>query len=135
MRFLFATFAMLLAIAATAAETPAESKAGAQRGVCREEVKKICGDMKPGDGKYKQCLDASHDKLSPACREQLDRGQGRIEAAHKACQADTQKFCAGTQPGDGRLHQCLKKNEAALSPDCRAALQHKPRPRPGKDPS
>lgn len=38
-----------------------------------------------------------------------------------ACKADTEKFCAGVKPGDGRLAKCLKEHEAELSPECKAS--------------
>ena len=135
MRVLLSVFIFLFALSVSAAETPADSKAAPSRGACRSEIKQICGDLKPGDGKYRQCMEANHDKISPACRERMDHIRDRAETAHKACQADTRKFCAGIEPGGGRLHQCLMKNEAALSEECRAVMKHKPRPRPGKDPS
>ena len=135
MRFLFSVFALLFAATVSAVEAPAPGNEAPQRGMCRDEIKKVCGDVKPGDGKLKQCVETNRDKLSPACRERMDHMHDRAEAALKACQADTQKFCAGVELGGGRLHQCLVKNEAALSPDCRATLQHKQRPRPAKDAS
>ncbi|HWE22408.1 MAG TPA: cysteine rich repeat-containing protein [Myxococcales bacterium] len=40
-------------------------------------------------------------------------------AADHPCEADAQKFCAGVQPGQGRILQCLKQHEADLSPECK----------------
>lgn len=39
-----------------------------------------------------------------------------------ACKADVQKFCAGTQRGDGRIAACLQQNHDQLSADCQGAL-------------
>jgi hypothetical protein len=39
-----------------------------------------------------------------------------------ACKADVQKFCAGTQRGDGRIVACLQQNHDQLSADCQGAL-------------
>ena len=36
------------------------------------------------------------------------------------CKADREKFCAGIQPGDGKLGECMKQHEAELSPECTA---------------
>ncbi len=32
-----------------------------------------------------------------------------------------QKFCAGVEPGDGQVHDCLRRSADHLSPECRAA--------------
>lgn len=36
----------------------------------------------------------------------------------EACKADVEKFCAGVKPGNGGIHQCLKRHESELSPAC-----------------
>jgi Cysteine rich repeat len=40
-------------------------------------------------------------------------------AADHPCEADVQKFCAGVQPGQGRVLQCLAQHEADLSAACK----------------
>lgn len=37
-----------------------------------------------------------------------------------ACKTDYEKFCKDVQPGQGRIINCLKANEAKLSPECSA---------------
>ena len=37
----------------------------------------------------------------------------------RPCKADREKFCAGLQPGDGKLRECMKQHEAELSPECK----------------
>jgi hypothetical protein len=44
---------------------------------------------------------------------------GAALAADHPCKADAQKFCAGVQPGQGRILQCLAQHEADLSPECK----------------
>lgn len=51
--------------------------------------------------------------------------QERMREARAACGADAKRLCDGVRPGGGRLAQCLKANEAALSPPCRTFLQSK----------
>jgi Cysteine rich repeat len=40
-------------------------------------------------------------------------------AADHPCKADVEKFCAGVQPGQGRVLQCLEQHEADLSAACK----------------
>ncbi|AWN39648.1 cysteine rich repeat-containing protein [Methylobacterium durans] len=55
-------------------------------------------------------------------------GAGEITPAlRKACEGDYQRFCAGVQPGGGRILQCLKTHGSNLSETCRTALtEHRP---------
>lgn len=43
--------------------------------------------------------------------------------AAQACKADYTKFCKSTQPGGGRIVECLKSHEAELAPACKSALE------------
>lgn len=44
-----------------------------------------------------------------------------LQAARTACADDLQKFCAGVQPGGGRILACLKQNREQLSSGCKQA--------------
>ena len=39
-----------------------------------------------------------------------------------SCRADFRMLCGGVPPGGGRIVECLRANEASLSPPCRQAL-------------
>jgi hypothetical protein len=39
------------------------------------------------------------------------------------CEADLKAHCAGVRAGEGRLLQCLEKNEAKVSTRCKGALK------------
>lgn len=39
-------------------------------------------------------------------------------AQQGACDQDIEKFCKAVQPGEGRIVECLKSNQASLSPKC-----------------
>lgn len=41
-----------------------------------------------------------------------------VHAQDPPCTEEIRTFCAGVQPGGGRILQCLKANEAKLSPAC-----------------
>ena len=40
----------------------------------------------------------------------------------KACGAEIQQYCAGVQPGDGRLRACVKEHFTAFSEPCKQAI-------------
>src|SRR5664279_464158 len=44
-----------------------------------------------------------------------------LAAIRAGCAADAQKFCAGVQPGGGRIVACLKEHKDALSDRCKQA--------------
>jgi hypothetical protein len=43
-----------------------------------------------------------------------------LPEAYEACRGDVASFCPSVQPGKGRVHACLLKNRAELSPACAA---------------
>ena len=48
-------------------------------------------------------------------------GQAAIAfAAERPCRADIEKFCSDVKPGGGRMVECLRQHQSALSPECKA---------------
>jgi len=125
--------AVFAAPAAFAADAPAgkpPAHPGAEHrnaGPCRDDMKKYCGDIKPGDGRMKHCVEENQSKFTPACQQDMAKHRERAEAKHKACEPDMQKFCKDIKPGDGRMVQCLGQHRAELSPACAKDLPSKPR--------
>lgn len=39
------------------------------------------------------------------------------------CKPDVERLCSGVEPGDGRIEECLKKNEKELSVGCAEVLE------------
>ncbi|CAK0775115.1 Cysteine rich repeat-containing protein [uncultured Gammaproteobacteria bacterium] len=39
-----------------------------------------------------------------------------------ACVADVKKFCTAVKPGQGKMTECLKKNEEQLTPECKITV-------------
>ena len=53
----------------------------------------------------------------------LEAGLMTIDHSIKSCGADADRFCLDVQPGDGRIVQCLVKNESSLASQCVTALK------------
>ena len=106
------TFAAALAAAALALPALAQ-------GPCAADAQRLCQGIPPGGGRIHACLKSNPDKLSPACRQNLQQAENRAREIHAACQADVWQFCQGIRPGQGRILACLKSHEAELSPPCR----------------
>jgi hypothetical protein len=115
----FVTIAFALFAAALAAD------AGAQRreGPCAADVKKFCGDVKPGQGAVAKCMKAHEAELSPACQETSKARAEKAERVREECRADAEKFCNGIAPGRGRILSCLKSRQQELQPACAAEFK------------
>lgn len=97
---------------------------------CEKELTTYCKDVTPGDGRILACLYAFQDKLSPRCEyalydsaAQLDRALNALVYAANECRDDLKSYCADVKPGEGRLRDCLDKNEAKVSDRCKAAMK------------
>ncbi len=93
-----------------------------QVGPCTDDVAKFCDGIRPGGGAIARCLEEHENDLSPACKEHISRAKQKIQDFREACRADVTKFCSDVRPGRGRILQCLKQNEAKLSPECKAVM-------------
>jgi hypothetical protein len=95
---------------------------------CEKELTTYCKDVTPGEGRVLACLYAFEDKLSPKCEyalydaaSQLERAVAALAYAVNECRDDLKKFCSEVQPGQGRLLNCLNKNEKSVSKRCKDA--------------
>jgi hypothetical protein len=43
------------------------------RGVCRDDVQKLCAGIERGGGRIRDCLASQKDKLSEDCRKRIER--------------------------------------------------------------
>ncbi len=91
---------------------------------CKTEIESYCKDVTPGEGRILACLYAHK------CEYALYDASARLERAVAAltylaneCAADLKEHCSGVQAGEGRLLQCLEKNEAKLSARCKGAFK------------
>jgi Golgi apparatus protein 1 len=97
---------------------------------CAGDIKRYCRTVTPGEGRMLYCMQAHEDKISPGCAFVLNEValQAQTTADHlrdavNACRSDIDKFCAKTQPGQGRIAACLAANQTSLSKDCVEAVQ------------
>jgi len=97
---------------------------------CQQELTTFCKDVTPGEGRIIACLYAYQDKLTPRCEYalydsvgQLDRLLTNLKYAVTECRDDLKSYCADIKPGEGRLLDCLGKNEAKVSARCNSALK------------
>ncbi len=97
---------------------------------CKTEIEQYCAQVTPGQGRVLACLYAHGDKLSAKCEyalfdaaAQLERAVAALSYVANECDADLDKFCGSVAPGEGRLLQCLEKNEKQVSKRCKDALK------------
>ena len=109
---------MLIApLAAMLSVSPARAERMA--GPCRQDVQKLCPDIKPGGGAFRDCLKQHEAELSPACKAHVAQMKTQIEAWRQACQSDVQQFCASIAPGGGNVVKCLHQHSDQLSQGCK----------------
>jgi hypothetical protein len=49
-------------------------------------------------------------------------GGSRGGAMREACRADIEQVCGNTEPGGGRIGQCLREHQDRLSAPCKSAM-------------
>ena len=82
----------------------------------------VAAAQEPGPSTSPVPAPATAGTPSPAQRQAM-------RAMRDACAVDTQKLCASTQPGGGRLMQCYREHAAELTPGCRESLMQMRRSR------
>ena len=97
---------------------------------CNKEIRTYCSNVTPGEGRVLACLFSHQDKLSGRCEYalydaavQLERAVAALTYVANECDADLETYCANIRPGEGRLAQCLKKNEKKLHQRCTQAIK------------
>jgi hypothetical protein len=97
---------------------------------CEKEIATYCKEVTPGEGRVLACLYAHEDKMSGQCEYALNDAIAQLERALTAltyvaneCRDDLANYCADIKPGEGRLLQCIDKNEAKVSKRCKQAMK------------
>src|SRR5215831_10984529 len=102
---------LLLAPAAVAQQ-------GAAHQVCAADIKQLCAEVKPGEGRLKACVKEHFGGLSASCQTALISNV----TITKSCKADAEQKCFGVQPGGGRIQACMKDHFTELTESCKDSL-------------
>lgn len=119
---------------ADAGESSKPDRAALQ--VCKDEIQSVCGDVEPGEGRIRACIEAHKDELSPQCQQMAERkakkGKKKAKKGKKramkqrleeVCGEDIRQACGEVEPGDGRVRACIEENVQRFSPACQQALE------------
>jgi len=117
---------LLFAVSAGAQQSLVESVANG----CKTELDTYCKDVTPGQGRVLACLYARNDKLSGKCEyalydaaAQLERAVAALSYVVNECADDLDQFCRNVAAGEGRLLECIEKNDPKVSSRCKEAIK------------
>ncbi|KAK9820440.1 hypothetical protein WJX72_010380 [[Myrmecia] bisecta] len=100
---------------------------------CQTDIEQLCSDEcspflgQACGGRVLRCLTDKQDAIqSVECQnevfyfEKMEVNDFRNDVLlAEACREDVDKFCKDTEPGEGRVHECLRAQREALSEACR----------------
>jgi hypothetical protein len=93
---------------------------------CAADVKQFCPDVKLGSARVTSCLRENLARVSATCRDKLDadalKARKFIEEFGRACRSDMEQYCAGVEPGGGRVFGCLAQHQLEVSSSCQGWL-------------
>ena len=96
---------------------------------CAAEIESFCSQVSPGEGRLLACFYAHEDKLSGQCQyalysasAQLDQAVSALDYVATQCHDDLMQHCANVQIGEGRVIECLRANQDAVSAACTQAV-------------
>jgi hypothetical protein len=94
----------------------AQQTAGRQ--ACAADIKQLCPEVKPGEGRLKACVKEHFGQLTASCQTALISNV----TITKVCKADAQQKCGGVQSGGGHIQTCMKEHSTELTEPCKNAL-------------
>ncbi len=109
------------------APAPAQPR-GNGGGACTVDLEQFCKGVEPGAGRIHRCLEEHEAQLSDACKQHVAQMRERTRTIEEACKDEVTKFCKSVSVGGGRVRNCLKRHEPALSPSCKTALEETKQP-------
>ncbi len=93
---------------------------------CREEVRKLCGEVEPGSGRFRDCMQQFRELLPMACQrrpgERVAEREEGAKAFLAACRADLRRWCPAIPLRGAPIIQCLRSHAKELSTACTEAL-------------
>jgi hypothetical protein len=89
----------------------AVAQLGEVRQACAADIKQMCAEVKPGEGRLKACIKEHFGQLSQPCQTALLSNV----TITKSCKTDALEKCPDTQPGGGRIQACMKEHFTELS--------------------
>ena len=123
-------FAILILFVATTGSALASGLANTIATGCEKELQGFCKDVTPGEGRILACLYAHQDKLSGQCEyalydvaAQLERAVAALTYVANECSDDIMEVCKGVRVGEGKVLECLEKNEKDVSDRCNQAIK------------
>lgn len=119
--------ALLLPAAWSQADSTAHKTAEKLQQACQADVKKLCADVNPGEGRVLSCINSKMDQVSPDCKKELSAADAKVSkkmdkanvAFRKDCGGDVTKFCSDVPQGKGRILDCLNTHSDDLSQSCK----------------
>lgn len=108
----------------------AQSAAGTLAADCAGDIKQYCSAVTPGESRVVACLIAFEDRIAPRCRltaylasDDLGNRLKSLRQMARICSSDIVQYCSKVAPGGGRIYDCIKKNKATLTDECRKGLE------------
>jgi Cysteine rich repeat len=96
----------------------AMAQQSAARQACAADIKQLCAEIKPGEGRLKACVKEHFGQLSAPCQTALISNV----TLTKSCQVDAEQKCSGIQPGGGHIQTCMKEHFTELAEPCKDSL-------------
>ncbi|CAA0089570.1 Uncharacterised protein [Starkeya nomas] len=131
-RFAFASAALLLSVmtGAASAQTMSYAEAGALIAKsCGPSIERFCAKDNLGSGDLYQCLQKRGNQVPDQCGADYQNALASIAKrvaaqrdAFRICEPSIREFCAGVQPGDARLLDCLLTASKVVAPTCKQVL-------------
>ena len=121
------TLVMAITLMSLVLASGSDPLTAAEENPCKADFQKLCGDVKPGEGRIQACLKEHKDDISQECRAFLEaKGKEireKIEQISEACKSDAQKLCPGIEPGEGRILKCLMQHQEEVSDQCKNSFK------------